>query len=114
MRQIRDERGDITARDIEALYKELAAILQEGLAFDDKEIYAGVRCVAAPIFGCSGDIVATVGCSMPTARIAPDLSEPLLREVSRTAATISRVMGVPVRAFAPPLRTMMQENAGAW
>lgn len=51
------------------------------MAFDYEEIFAGVRCVAAPIFDYSGGLVATLGCSVLTVRITEDSSARLARDV---------------------------------
>lgn len=54
---------------------------REGMAFDYEEIFAGVRCVAAPIFDYNGGLVATLGCSVLTVRITEDSSARLARDV---------------------------------
>ena len=89
------------------IMKELAAIRREGVGFDCEEIFTGVRCVAAPIFDYTGNLVATIGCSVPTVRITEESSALLIREVIQTAAAISMSIGAPRREFMPTTRTML-------
>lgn len=79
------------------------------MAFDYEEIFAGVRCVAAPIFDYTGGLVATLGCAAPTVRITEDFSARLTREVRATAAKISLLLVGPQREFAPLSRPMLRE-----
>lgn len=79
------------------------------MAFDYEEIFAGVRCAAAPIFNYTGGLVATLGCAAATVRITEDFSARLTREVRATAAKISLLLGGPQREFAPLSRPMLRE-----
>jgi len=45
------------------LLSELAATRRRGYAIDDEEHAVGVRCLAAPVFAASGEIVAAIGVS---------------------------------------------------
>ena len=60
-----------TAMDVDALRVALARIAQDGYAVDDEEFAIGIRCVAAPLRDGAGRVVAAIGISGPTARIAP-------------------------------------------
>ena len=55
----------------------------------------------------TGNLVATIGCSVPTVRITEESSALLIREVIQTAAAISMSIGAPRREFMPTTRTML-------
>lgn len=104
---IRAELPQVTKADLDDLNRELSIIRQEGLGFDYEEIYAGVRCIAAPVFDYSGAVTATVSCSVPTVRIDAALSEKLTLEVRRTAEEVSSILGAPRRTFRPPTSDLL-------
>ena len=107
LNELREARPELTTDDINRFCTELAAIRREGVGFDCEEIFTGVRCVAAPIFDYTGNLVATIGCSVPTVRITEESSALLIREVIQTAAAISMSIGAPRREFMPTSRTML-------
>ena len=107
LNELRETRPELTTDDINRFCTELAAIRREGVGFDCEEIFTGVRCVAAPIFDYTGNLVATIGCSVPTVRITEESSALLIREVIQTAAAISMSIGAPRREFMPTTRTML-------
>jgi DNA-binding IclR family transcriptional regulator len=47
------------------LYEELETVRLDGFALDDQEAVVGFQCIAAPIRGAGGKVVAAVSCSMP-------------------------------------------------
>ncbi|MCR5170700.1 MAG: IclR family transcriptional regulator [Desulfovibrio sp.] len=98
----------ITDAQMDAFKEELATVRREGIAFDWEEIFQGVRCVSAPIFDCTGQVVATVGLSVPTVRIDPQKNEDCICGVLNCAAQISRNLGAPARSFSPCTRTMCE------
>jgi IclR family acetate operon transcriptional repressor len=67
------------------LAAELATVRARGYAIDDEEHSLGMRCVAAPVFDESGDAVAALSMTGPTARIS-DAALPELGVVVRAAA----------------------------
>ena len=74
------------------LIEHLAAVREQGVAFDLGENVEGVVCVAAPIFDQRGRIVAGVSVSGPTSRMESKLSG--IRDDVRSAGLkISRMLG---------------------
>jgi DNA-binding IclR family transcriptional regulator len=68
-----------TITDPAALRRELAAIGERGWAVDAEEGNVGVSCVAAPILGPLGEVVAAVSATGPTALVRPDRAGPIVR-----------------------------------
>jgi IclR family acetate operon transcriptional repressor len=64
-----------------------------GFAFDDEEHALGLRCISAPIFDETGDVIAAVSLSGPMARIQDDRVAPLAEMVMKAAGRISAQMG---------------------
>ena len=62
-----------------ALRAELAGILERGWAVDAEEGNVGVSCVAAPIFGPLGEVVAAMSATGPTELVRPDRAGPTVR-----------------------------------
>lgn len=108
LKQICDANEKISAADITSFMDELADVRREGIAFDHEEIFEGVRCVSAPIFDYSGNIVATIGCSVPTIRITENLSFLLIDEVCDKARSISALLGAPRKTFQKTTHSMME------
>lgn len=53
-----------TPTSLDGLLSEVATIRREGIAYDNEEYMAGLRCIAAPIHDYSGRIVAAMSLSM--------------------------------------------------
>ena len=81
-----------TIIDPERLRRELAVARLHGYAMDDGEIEEGLICIAAPICGMNGRAVGAVSVSGPDYRMQAD-QEVMIREVRRTAQSISRLLG---------------------
>ena len=75
------------------LREELERIRGIGYAIDDEEHAVGLRCIAAPIFDETGDVIAAVSVSGPTARMVEDRIAPLGAMVLKTAGAISAELG---------------------
>lgn len=68
---------------------ELSRIRRQGWALDDEERSTGMRCIAAPVFDPTGDIIAGVSISGPSTRF-PDKALPdLSRTVIEAAKNIT-------------------------
>ena len=101
LQEIRRENQEIEQKAVDRFLAELESVRVEGLGFDREELFQGLRSISAPIFDCTGNVIATVGCSMPTVRVTPEKSELLAREVANCAAQISRSLGAAPRLFSP-------------
>src|SRR5271157_614815 len=76
-----------------ALRADLERVRATGYAIDDEEHAIGLRCVAAPIFDETGDVVAAVSASGPMARIGDERMAQLGALVLEASRAISRDMG---------------------
>ena len=59
---------------------------------DNGEIESGLICIGAPIYDLSRRVIASVSVSGPDYRMSAD-QEQMIKEVKRTAANISCVLG---------------------
>lgn len=97
-RGIVEERGlprysPTTITTVEAFEAELECIRQRGYAIDNSETGENVRCVAAPIYDYTGQVIAAASISGPADRMRPD-RDPFLGEmVCETCRTISASLG---------------------
>ncbi|MEO8499780.1 MAG: IclR family transcriptional regulator [Vicinamibacteria bacterium] len=82
-----------TITDRAALHLDLRRIRARGFSVDDEEIYTGLRCVAAPVFGLDGRVVAGVSVAGPTSRMPKDSLLRFSNRVLATASEISRRLG---------------------
>jgi IclR family acetate operon transcriptional repressor len=76
-----------------ALRADLERARMAGHAIDDEEHAIGLRCIAAPVFDETGDVVAAVSASGPMARITDERVAPLGALVLEAARAISFDMG---------------------
>jgi IclR family transcriptional regulator, KDG regulon repressor len=77
----------------EVLFQHLEEVRRCGYAVDNEENEPQVRCVAAPIFDHTSQVVAAISISGPTIRMTTDMIEQLGQEVKRTAFNISKHLG---------------------
>lgn len=85
-----------TARTITSparMREHLAQVRARGYAVDDEERIEGVRCVAAPVFGHDGEIVAAVSVAAPAHRAPDDRIDELGRQSRLAAEMVSRRLG---------------------
>ncbi|MBU6420096.1 MAG: helix-turn-helix domain-containing protein [Proteobacteria bacterium] len=76
-----------------ALRAELLKVKGQGYAVDDEEHAVGLRCIAAPVFDETGDVVGAVSVSGPMARIDENRISVLGRMVVDASHAISAEMG---------------------
>jgi IclR family transcriptional regulator, acetate operon repressor len=91
-----------------ALRAELERVRASGCAVDDEEHAVGLRCIAAPIFDETGEAIAAISASGPTARIVEERVASLGALVLETASAISS--GWAARAGTPPPARMIRAS----
>lgn len=74
---------------LEALKKELKAVIKVQAAYDKEELELGVRCIASSIHNDRGELIAGLSISAPTERLRSEWMGPL----QDTTATISAALG---------------------
>lgn len=82
-----------TIVDKDELYRVLSEIRRNGYALDDEEVQEGLRCVAAPIKGYTGDVVAAISISGLTSYFKDEKLPELSKVVISTAGKISGELG---------------------
>lgn len=75
------------------LFEELAAIRRQGYAIDDQEHAIGVRCVAAPVFSASEEVVAALGVTGTVSQLRDDHLPSLGKTVQTAALKLSAQLG---------------------
>lgn len=90
---------ETTITDHGQFQQELDMIRQQGYAVDNGELEEGVRCLAVPIYGPKGKVVAAVSISGPGSRLDSRRIPTLLPHIKRISAALSSALA------------MSQENA---
>ena len=86
-----------TITDVDVLMDHLDQIRGQGYSIDDEEHENGVCCIAVPIFGFSGSLVAAISISGPSERLAPiGQNQTLIDWIKEAGAEISKKMGYSV------------------
>ena len=83
---------EFTITDPMRLREELTRVRMDGFAMDNGEIEPGLICIGAPICDMNRRTVAAVSIAGPGYRMKAD-QDMMIREVKRTAANISRLLG---------------------
>ena len=78
-----------------ALGAELDRVRRQGFALDDEEHERGIRCIGAPIFGHTTEVVAALSASWPSFRFPVNGLGPATAAVREAAARISSILGHP-------------------
>jgi len=73
--------------------KKMEEICKKGYAFDFGEVRIDVSRCSAPIYGHSGEVIASIGIAGPAFRMGIDKKEEFGRKVKHIALEISKVMG---------------------
>jgi DNA-binding IclR family transcriptional regulator len=76
-----------------ALEAELRRVHAAGYAIDDEEHIAGIRCIAMPVFGHAGQVVASMCVLGPKSRVTRRRLRELRRPLSELAERFSRRLG---------------------
>jgi DNA-binding IclR family transcriptional regulator len=83
-----------TIINIETLMEHLETVRIQGYALDHGEHEPEVRCIAAPIYNLTGQVVAAISISGPVSRMGPvENQTELIRETQKTAQSISMRLG---------------------
>ena len=78
-----------------AVEAELDKVRRLGFALDDEEHEHGIRCIGAPVFGHTGEVLAALSASWPSFRFPADGFEAATQAVRVAAARISTILGHP-------------------
>ena len=84
-----------TITTLPRLMAELEKTRQRGYAIDDEEHEARVRCVAAPVFAATGEVVAAIGVSGTVGQISDDAIPKIGNLIRSTALKFSAQLGAP-------------------
>jgi IclR family KDG regulon transcriptional repressor len=82
-----------TITDATAFRRELALTHARGYALDCEESTPGLCCIAAPIYGVDGNMVAAISVSVPTVRFSPVRQQELRALVLANARNLSQILG---------------------
>lgn len=88
---------DSTITTFKDLSFEMEKIRKKGYALDKGEHEVEVRCVAAPLFNMTGNVIASISVSGPASRIDPvEENEKIIAETLETAMNISKKLGYSI------------------
>jgi IclR family transcriptional regulator, KDG regulon repressor len=87
-----------TITDPEALRREIDSVRRDGVAFDDGEFNAEVRCVAVPVRDFAARAIGTIGVSGPIWRLSIQALQSTARAVERAAGRLSQEFGAAGRS----------------
>jgi DNA-binding IclR family transcriptional regulator len=82
-----------TITDVDRLLVALASVREQGFATDDEEYVIGCRCVAMPIRGTAGSVVAAMSVSIPTPRYTPAIAERARLALADAVRELERRLG---------------------
>jgi IclR family KDG regulon transcriptional repressor len=83
-----------TIVEIPDLMAELARIREQGFATDMEEAVQGIRCVATPILGRDGEIIAAISATVPKQRMGVRRMNQIRKRVVETARLISNHVAI--------------------
>jgi DNA-binding IclR family transcriptional regulator len=86
-----------TLTDPRAFRAELAAVRSRGYALDTEESTPGLSCVAAPVYGADGQMVAAMSISVPSVRFTPARRDELLALLQQQTRRLSTILGYHAR-----------------
>lgn len=84
----------------EVFLRELEEVRKKGIAFDDGEFDAEVRCVAVPVHDFAGRVAGAIGISGPIWRLSLQSLQEKAKQVRESAAELSAELGFQERAEA--------------
>ncbi|MDX2186661.1 MAG: IclR family transcriptional regulator [Opitutaceae bacterium] len=75
------------------LQRETQAVRNQGYSVDEEEFHPGVRCLAAPVYGSSGQVVAAIGITAATVRFTRERIPEIAAIVQAAARELSEKLG---------------------
>jgi IclR family acetate operon transcriptional repressor len=84
-----------TITDPEQFRQELATIRQRGYAIDNGEQEEGVRCLAVPVYGTDGKVIAAISISGPSSRLDSSRIPALVPQLKRISAALTAELAAP-------------------
>jgi IclR family KDG regulon transcriptional repressor len=81
-----------THRDLKSLTEELIEIRNQGFAWDHEEYVEGLICVAAPVFGLGGKVVAAMSTALPKYYVSEDEQEKAKDHVVEVAQKLTKAL----------------------
>jgi IclR family transcriptional regulator, acetate operon repressor len=91
-----------TITDAGELRGELERVREQGYAMDSEEMEDGVRCLAAPVFGGDGAVLAAISVSGPASRLDRERITELIPEITRISAALSESLNFSRDGLKPP------------
>lgn len=82
-----------TLTSVADIRREVEVTLKRGYSLDDEEFHPGVRCLAAPVFGSDGAVVAAIGITASTVRFTEKRIPEMAAAVRQHAGELSRLIG---------------------
>jgi len=87
---------------VRSLLAELAVVRREGIARDNEENSLSVYCIAVPVRGPSGRVLAALSISAPKARMGPERVNALKSILIKAGANLSAKLGASAVMATPP------------
>ena len=82
-----------TLTTLTEIKRETELTRKRGYSLDNEEYHPGVRCLAVPVYGSEGNVVAALGITAATVRFTKDRISEIAAKVGAAAAELSRSLG---------------------
>lgn len=86
-------RTEKTLTTLKQLERDCLHTRERGYATDEEEYHAGVRCLAVPVRGADGSVVAALGITASVTRFTPSRNAEIAAKVNAAAHELSRKLG---------------------
>jgi IclR family acetate operon transcriptional repressor len=100
---------ETTITDLRQFQQELDLIRHQGYAVDNGEHEEGVRCIAVPVYGPKGRVLAAISISGPSSRLDSRRIPTLLPHLKRISATISTALAASQEAARNSSNSIVEE-----
>lgn len=87
------QRTPLTQTTVATIRKEAVLTRKRGYSLDNEEFNPGVRCLATPVFGPDGRVIAALGITAATLRFTEFRIPEMATKVQSVAAELSQLMG---------------------